>query len=156
MIKGYYKNSSGSYVEISKDSDVSSPVTTTHNGKNGTINKVLLYLKNDDVTKWYSNIVVTPRDLVDANPYGDVIYSETGWGVKLAEGGGQVTEAEWEDIDWGASISLDNIGSESAGDIATYVPFWYYISSPPNAPAETKLDIVLNVAYKENTVAVVV
>ena len=151
-LKLYYKNSLDVFVEASVGNDVATPVTTTHDGKNGSVATMNLYIRNDDATKWYSNIVVIPVDLVDANPYGDVGYTETGWGVKLNSGGTEPTENEWEDITWGLRISMSDIGSNVAEDITTYFPFWYLISCPPNIDAQNKEDIVLRIEYSENAV----
>ena len=151
-LKVYFRDSDGLLSEATNGTDLANPITTTHDGKDGDEKAIILYLRNDDNTLWYSNIKITPLDLVDANPYGDVGYDETGWGVKLNKGGSEPTEAEWDDIDWGYHIDLDNIGSDGIGDSTTYYPFWYLISCPPNTNAENKTDIVLKVEFTENTV----
>jgi hypothetical protein len=148
----YFRDSNGILTLASSGTSLVSPITTVHDGKEGDDKTVLLYLRNTDNTKWYSNIRITPVDLEDANPYGDVAYSETGWGVKLSKGGTEPTEAEWEDIDWGEYIDMDNVGSDSVGDSTTYFPFWYLISCPPNTDAQNKVDIVFQVAFTENAV----
>lgn len=131
--------------EITRNTDLTNPVWTTHDGQTGGIVTLQLYLKNDDVAKWYSNVTVQPIDLVDAYPYGDVGYDETGWGVKLSEGSTEPTIAQWEDIDWGNTITMPDIT-----DAVSYIPFWYLISCPPLIDAKTKTDIVLRTAYTEN------
>ena len=148
----YFRDSNGSLSLATTGLDLSNPITTSHDGKEGDEKTVLLYVHNDNSAKWYSNIKITPVDLEDANPYGDVAYSETGWGVKLSKGGTEPTEAEWDDIDWGCHIDMDDIGADGLGDATTYYPFWYYISCPPNTNAQNKTDIVLKVEYTENTV----
>jgi len=150
-IKMYYKEDDA-FVEVTSGDDTTNPVTTTHDGKNGDTRTVCLYLRNDDDTKWYSNIIVKAVDLVDAEPYGDVIYSETGWGVKMSEGGIEPTETEWEDLTWGEEVDMPDIGSDGSDDTTTYFPFWYLISCPPNVPAQNKSDIVLDVEFTENAV----
>jgi len=151
-LKLYYKNSLDVFVEASIGDNMSTPITTTHDGKNGDVSTMNLYVRNDDSAKWYSNIIITPVDLVDANPYGDVSYTETGWGVKLNQGGTEPTENEWADINWGEAINMDSIGIESAADTTTYFPLWYLISCPPNTNAQNKSDIILRVDYTENVV----
>ena len=148
----YFRDSNGALSLVSSDGDQTNPVITTHNGKDGDVSTVALFLRNSDSTKWYSNIKITPVDLIDANPYGDVGYIETGWGVKLSKGGVEPTTAEWEDIDWGDYIEMDNIGSDGNGNIGTYYTFWYLISCPPNESAKNKSDIVLKVEFTENAV----
>jgi hypothetical protein len=148
----FYQDEDDVYVEVSSGNEFTTPITTTHDGKNGDIKTMCIYLKNDDLSLWYSNIIVTPVDLVGDSTTEDTSYEETGWGIKLSKGGTSPTSAEWNDIDWGDSISMDNIGAESAGDDSTYSPFWYLISCPPNTDAQNKSDIVLRVSYTENAV----
>jgi hypothetical protein len=148
----YFRDSSGSLSLVTSDGDKNNPIITTHDGKEGDVDTVALFIRNSDNSKWYSNIKITPVDTVDANPYGDVGYTETGWGVKLSKGGVEPTTAEWEDIDWGDPINMDNIGASGSPDVATYYTFWYLISCPPNERAKNKEDIVLKVEYTENAV----
>jgi len=147
----YYKEDDVFY-PITHTGDATQPLATVHDGKTGDTQTLQVYLRNDDNTKWFSNIVIRPIDLVDANPYGDIIYTETGWGVKLYSSIEEPTESEWEDIEWGESIEMDNIGSASLANTAAYYPFWYLITCPPNINAKIKTDIVLNTAYTENAV----
>ena len=81
-LKLYFKNENDQFEEVTSEN----PISTTHNGKTGDIKTIQLYIRNDDSTKWFSNIIIKPIDLIDANPYGDVGYTETGWGVKLSSG----------------------------------------------------------------------
>lgn len=148
----YFRDSDDALSLATVGTDLTNPITTTHDGKEGDEKATLLYLRNNDATKWYSNIVITPVDLIDADPYGDIAYSETGWGVKLSEGGTEPTEAEWDDLDWGEATSMSDVGSDSIGDSTTYAPFWYFISCPPNTNAQNKTDIVFKVEFTENTV----
>lgn len=149
----YYKEND-QFVAITKDTDLTNPLIVIHNGKTGDTITTQLYIRNTDNTKWYSNIIIRPVDLVDADPYGDIIYTETGWGVKLSQGSEEPTTGEWEDISWGDSITIPNIGSDATSDITTYSPFWYLESCPPNTDAQIKTDIVVNVSYTENAVIV--
>jgi len=152
-LKLYYQNSVGAYVEVTQNDDFTTPIQTIHDGKNGDIKTVELYLHNDgSSTLWYSNIQILAEDLVKTNSYDDIYYTETGWGVKLSQGGTEPTETEWNDIEWGDPISMSNIGSNSLADVATYYPFWYLITCPPNTNAQNKQDIVLKVLYTENAV----
>lgn len=153
MALAIYYEDSGSYVEVSSGNDTSVPVVTTHDGKNGDTKTVCLFLRNDDATKWYSHITVYPEDTITSIGYNDVIYTETGWGIKLNKGGVEPTTAGWNNTDWGAEISMDDIGSDSAGDSTAYYPFYYLITCPPNSTAQNKTDLVLKVEYVENAVS---
>ena len=149
----YYKDENDQFVEVSVDSDLDTPITTVHNGKSGDIKTVQLYLRNDDAAKWFSNIRIQPLDTVGADPYGDVAYNETGWGVKLSPGAAEPTTGEWEDMNWGEEVSMSDIGADGGADTTTYFPFWYYITCPPNEDVAIKTDIVLDVSYTENAVS---
>lgn len=148
----YYKNEDDQFVEASVDSDLDTPITTVHNGKAGDIKTTQLYVRNSNVSKWHSNILIQPLDLIGADPYGDVAYTETGWGVKLSAGSAEPTHGEWEDLGWGQSIGIDDIGSDLGADTTTYLPFWYLITCPPNEDVAIKTDIVLNISFTENSV----
>lgn len=147
----YYKEDD-EFIAVSSDTDLSQPVKTIHNGRDGDTRTVCLYLRNDDAAKWFSNIRVTPLDLVEEDGYYDVDYTDTGWGVKLSEGTEEPSSGEWDDIDWGDYIDMSDIGTVDAADTTTYHPFWYLISCPPNTDAKIKTDIVLNVSRTENAV----
>jgi hypothetical protein len=147
----YYKEND-EFVAITNLGDLTKPLTTVHDGKTGDIQTVQVYLRNDDTAKWYSNIIIKPVDLVDANPYGDVIFTETGWGVKLSAGSDEPTSGEWDDLDWGDSINMSNVGADGGANTTSYYPFWFLITCPPNTDAKIKTDIVLNVSYTENSV----
>lgn len=152
-LKLYYKEND-TFIEISLLGDLSSPLETIHNGKEGDTQIKQIFIKNDDSLLWYSNIIIKPKDLVDANPYGDIIYTETGWGIKLIYANSEPTEAEWEDTEWGTEILIDDIGSDDASDTLTYHSLWYLITCPPNVNAQVKSDIVLNISYTENAVTI--
>jgi len=147
----YFKEDD-TFIAMTDSGDLTSPLTSIHDGKTGDIQTIQVYVRNDDTTLWFSNVKIQPVDLVDANPYGDVVYSETGWGVKLSQGAEEPTEGEWDDIEWGNQIDMANLGSNSGANTTTYLPFWYYITCPPNTDAKVKTDIVLNVSYTENSV----
>lgn len=153
MLNIYYKNSEEQFVLLSRTGDLSSPITTVHDGKLGDISTIQLYLRNDSSGQWFSNISVLPVDKIDAYPYGDVGFAESGWGVKLSSGAAEPTQGQWEDISWGEQITMDSIGSDLGGDTTTYYPFWYLISCPPNTNAQVKTDIVIKVSYTENSVS---
>ena len=152
-LKLYYKNDNDEFVQVSSDTDDGlDPLVSVHDGKKGSVVTKQLYLRNDDSAKWYSNIIVKPVDTVGADPYGDVAYNETGWGVKLSDQENEPSVFEWDDINWGQEIDMLDIGSDSLADTTTYYPFWYLESCPPNEDVKIKDDIVINVAYTENAV----
>lgn len=149
-LKLYYKES-GSFVEISTGGEMTSPLSTVHDGKTGEDVSVQLYIRNDDSSKWYSNIEIFPFDKsVGMIESGDVVYDDTGWGMKLSLGSVEPSAAAWEDIDWGEAVLISSIGSSGSADTTQYHPFWCLLSCPPHHKATTKENISLRVEYTEN------
>jgi hypothetical protein len=142
----YREISTGAYSihKIDGASDNLLPITTTHDGVLGEVVEVKLFVRNDDVTEYYQNVVVLP---VSKTTPDETIGTANGHGVKLRAGAVQPTEAEWDAIDYGSSISLSNIGSAGSGDTSSYLPFWYRVEVPAGAPADNKENIVLRLSY---------
>jgi len=140
------------YSELSIDEAFTNPLKTAHDGKNGSTSVKKVFLRNTDDTKYYTDIRVFAKDSDSDYIYEDIVYNETGWGVKLSEGNSEPSDAEWEDISWGNAISIPNIGSADSGDQSTYRPFWALITCPPSAAAQNKKDIQLVVDYIERAV----
>jgi hypothetical protein len=142
----YYKNEENQYIEVSRDQDLSLPIKTIHNGRTGDYKVFQLYIRNNDTSKNFSNIVVSPEDFL--NPYGDneAMYNESGWGVKLSTSVSLPSVAEWENTPWGEVASFALIEGTN------YIPFWYYITCPPNNKVEIKTNIILRVYFTENAV----
>jgi hypothetical protein len=136
----YYKNDQDQFVEVTD----TTPITTIHNGRTGDKKTIQLFIRNDDETRWFSNIIVKPEN---------VTYEITGWGVKLYPGDSCPSVSLWEDITWGSQIDIEDIGSDEAADTSLYSSFWYYITCPPNEPVIIKKDISLKVSFTENIVA---
>lgn len=136
----YYKNSLDEYIKVTS----STPIVVSHDGKNGDVKTICLYIRNDDELKWFSNIKVIPIGICD--------FVTNGWGVKLLYGGDEPTRADWSELNWGEDMDAEDIGSESGGDIVTYSPFWYLSTCPPHVDAQNKTDLKLKLEYTENTV----
>lgn len=151
-LKMYYK-SNDVFVEISQNGLMTSPIASVHDGKTGDVTSRQLYIRNDSEARWYSNIEIFPFDKNEGSiKSGDVMYEETGWGMKLSVGSIEPTQAMWDDIDWGDPIVISKIGDTGVPDTSQYHPFWCMITCPPNHDAETKENISLRVEYTENAV----
>jgi hypothetical protein len=142
----YREISTGAYsiYKIDGANDNLLPVITTHDGVLGEVVETKLFVRNDDSTEYYQNIAVLP---VSKTTPDETISTANGHGVKLFAGAVQPTEAEWESIDYGVSVSLSNIGSAGSGDNSTYLPFWYRVEVPAGAAADNKENIVLRLSY---------
>lgn len=120
------------------------PLRTTHDGHLGGSYDTLIYIRNDDVTKYYIDIELVP---VSSTSYDDVLgeWGETGFGVKLLPGTARPTEFEWDLVRSGESVVLDNIGSSTSGDDYTYLPVWVRVICPASIPAQLKSNLGLKV-----------
>ena len=146
-----YREVSGSYEET-KDYNVDDsklPISTVHDGVLGETVETLLYVKNDDILVYYTDVKVTPVSKVTPSI---VDGTSTGFGVKLSLGNTQPTEAEWAVVDYGNTIELDDLGSASAADLSAR-PFWVRIEIPAGTSADNKEQSVLYLEYTEGVVS---
>lgn len=133
----------GEWTAYSSSGDQTNPITTVHDGRMEQSRDVLLYARNDDATKEYTDIVL---DFADSEYPNDIEGVQSGWNIKVSLGSLQKSDAEWATVTAGQSISIPNIsgiGSE---------PFWYRITSPIGLHVGLKLDISLKLSYTENTI----
>ena len=106
-----------------------------HDGHLGDTWEDVIYLRNDDPTKYFTNMVL--YYLIDG--YQDMgEFGDTGWGVKLMYGERQPTEAEWDLVKAGDPLSLPDIGNSDAADTSTYHPIWVRITCPGGQLAQIR------------------
>jgi hypothetical protein len=129
--------------------DDSLPYTTSHDGVLGEVTEDRLFVRSDTNLQWYSNVSVQAISLSSPS---EVDGTSTGHGIKLSVGSTQPTEAEWEAIDFGNSVTIPNIGAAGAGDNSTYQPFWVRTECPAGAAASNRETNVLRISYTENLV----
>jgi hypothetical protein len=124
------------------------PQRTHHDGKLGGADERIVYLRNDDPTKWYSNITVS----LELDAYGDVgEFGTTGWSIKFLYGERRPTEAEWDLVRSGDSIEIPDIGTEAAADTSTYHPLWIRVYCPGGESAQIRENQRLRLfAFKRN------
>lgn len=137
---------------FSTEGSFDNPMSHAFNGTTGEVVEKRYYIRNDDPTRWYSNITVQP--VVSS---GDNIVNGSGstegflW--KVLAGDSKPLEEQWELKAPGEAVSLGaNIGSGSAGDTTTYLPFWLRIQVPPNAPIASYQGVVLKIQSTEGIV----
>jgi len=137
-------------VAISNGS-LQNPLRTHHDGKDGSVATELVYVRNDDLTLWFQQVVLSA---VDKAGYDDTVGEYgTGFSVKLSYGTVEPLPHEWSQIASGAQVVLpDDIGSASAADTTTYFPFWVRINVPGNTPVQNKTDICLRLSYVKRPV----
>lgn len=103
------------------------------NGRLGGSHEELFYLRNDDVTKWYSNVRIV---LVSTAYDGLGELGSTGIGFKFMYGERQPTEAEWDTVPSGEGLLIPDIGTNDLADTYTYHPFWVRVFVPGNTGAD--------------------
>jgi hypothetical protein len=124
------------------------PFTVTVDGRVGGTIDQRVYLRNDHAYRWYSNITI---QAVDTDGKDMVSGTVPGFYWKLAEGDNSLCLEEWELVAQGNTLTLSQeIGSETAGDIVTYVPIWVRTSIPKGIPIQTIKDIYLRISATEN------
>ena len=147
-----YDQDNNSYHVVSRDGLQMSPIQTSHDGTNGEVIEKKLYLRNDDVNFFYTNILLTPYPARKTR-VGDVQYPEAFIGFKIIVGESQPNKNEWLAVESGATTPMADIGDTDAGDNA-YKPFWIQIEVPPGTRAQTINDVAVNVQADENPVGV--
>ena len=84
-----------------------------------------LYVRNDDVTKWVSDITV------QATSTGiDLINGTNGFGFKFFWGDIEPTNRVWQNIGYNNPINVSNIGTTLQAD-TSFHPFWMNVSVSP-------------------------
>lgn len=120
-----------------------------HDGFKGQTMEQIIYIRNDDVSRYYTNILVNYESEVyqDLGPFGT-----TGWGMKLMYGERRPTEAEWDLVRSIDPLSIPDIGSTDLADTNTYHPVWVRIICPGGEPAQIRESQQLTLAYFERVV----
>tara|TARA_R110002020_G_scaffold268819_4_gene484154 strand:- start:34288 stop:34737 length:450 start_codon:yes stop_codon:yes gene_type:complete len=127
------------------------PLRTHHDGKSGSTDTHLVYVRNDDLAFFYEKVALSACDKAG---YDDTIGEYgTGFSVKLSYGTVEPLPHEWNQVDSGVSAELPAIvGSGTGADTTTYFPFWVRIHIPGNTPVQNKTDICLKLTYVKRPV----
>lgn len=101
-----------------------------------------LYIRNEDITLWYSNIQVQPYE---SGTTLNVV-SGPAWEMRVLEKDIPPTTEEWLAVSAGNQITLSsNIGNNLRGDISIYLPFWVRTTTPRDQQARNITSIVLRI-----------
>lgn len=146
MALGIYRQVSPGIYSIYKEYgsvDDTLPIRNTFDGILGENVHTLLYVRNDDNSRYYENIKVQPISLVTPSQVDNV---STGHGMKLIAGSTQPTEAQWEATDYANQISLSDLGVSGSADTTSYLPFWCRIECPAGAAIDNLENTTLRVS----------
>ena len=145
MSLGIYSSADSSSV-FSSDQTFTKPVIFSFDGVSGGTRIIQMYIRNDDITKYYTGIELTP--ITESGQ--DIINGSDGFSWKLIEGSSQPTEENWLIVSDGNTISFSNIGSSGNGDDSTYLPFWVRVTIPRNVSIQSFENVKLRITATEN------
>ena len=124
------------------------PLTITLDGNVGGAIDKKLYIRNDDLERWYDGIVVTA---VDSN--SPSIVNGSRWNWKFIEKDIAPVNEEWFNTVAGNSLTLSaGLGSNTAGDIGTYLPFWLRVTVPEDQRSNNITSVVIRISATEHLV----
>jgi hypothetical protein len=115
---------------LSQDDLFTKPFAITFDGRTGGYKEVKLFLRNDDVTRYYTDLIVSLEDLQDPPVTSR---PEDGFVWKLSYGDIKPTFNDWVNTPAANSLTIPvSIGGLGDPDVSTYLPFWVFIQIPPN------------------------
>tara|TARA_Y100001973_G_C5170092_1_gene318518 strand:- start:366 stop:800 length:435 start_codon:yes stop_codon:yes gene_type:complete len=143
MIKIYSAPSNSALVDLT---DANS-IVSGHNRRAFIPDRKKLYLRNDDNTKWMSNISLS------ATSSGvDVTSGANGFGFKFFWGDVNPTHRVWQSIGYNVPININNIGTSGAGNgDTTFFPFWMQVEVSPDTDVSL-YEAKLLVSFVEHSV----
>lgn len=140
----------GFYDDIGNPYSATDPIRTFHDGFRGSSHEELIYIRNFDASKYYTDIVLQP-ELVGA--YADLgEWGTTGWAIKTMYGSRQPTEDEWDALEPSEAIALPDIGTTEAADTFTNHPVWVRVYCPGREAAQIRKNMQLKLQYFEKQV----
>jgi len=132
---------------LSDDASFSNAFSVTVDGITGGVVHRRIYVRNDDPTKFYTDIEVTPVVLSGT----DIVTGATkGYVWKLIVDDTQPAEEEWGLTSAGNTIALTDIGESGNGDTTTFLPLWIRIEVPRSSPVTSYQNIGLRIQADEN------
>ena len=108
-----------------------------------------LFIRNDDLTLWFSDIQV------QAYEDGTTLNVVTGpaWEIRLLEKDIAPSTEEWLAAAAGNQITLtSDIGTADRGDTSTYLSFWIRVTVPRDQEAQNITSVVLRIEATANLV----
>ncbi len=101
-----------------------------HDALNGSWKTQLIWLRNDDVTQYYTGVRVSVNiPGVTESPN----VSPTGVVYQLVEGDIEPTVLEWKHIPYHNEITFEDIGALGVPNTTTFYPFWLRTYVPGNS-----------------------
>tara|TARA_Y100000310_G_C20286697_1_gene625208 strand:+ start:153 stop:611 length:459 start_codon:yes stop_codon:yes gene_type:complete len=121
------------------------PLRSFHNGHTGDSHEQLFFIRNQNPSKYYTNIKIAPAWIAGYEDKGE--FGSTGWGIKLMYGKRRPTEEEWDLVKSGSTIQIPDIGTIEASDTFTNHPIWVRIYCPGGELAQIRENMQLQINY---------
>lgn len=125
----------GLYLDTTSDSLITSKnkFSITFDGRIGGTQDKIIYIRNDDITRWYDDITLEAYDSSASN-----IVNNGRWSWKLKESDIVPTNEEWANISSGNTVTLSvDVGSSTYADIVSYIPVWIRVEVPNKQYVQT-------------------
>ena len=135
------------------------PFNLTFDGQSEKASLVkLVYLHNDDDSKWYDSIVITPPTIGNLNffdnefvfPIHSLNQQNLVW--KVIEKTTRPSEEEWRVATSDPVILSETIGTSTTPDTVTYFPVWIRISKGNRMSAQTIVNQNVVITAQENSI----
>jgi hypothetical protein len=134
--------------QLSENSTRTNPLNIAINGRDGGVIYFKLYIRNNSLIHWYSNIQLS---IISSD--NSLIDDSKGFSWKIIESDNKPTVNEWNNIVAGSGFTFDeDIGSSNSADAHIYIPFWLRVEIPGNEPAHQVKHISLQLNYEENLI----
>lgn len=125
---------------FSTDSTFSNPFSIALDGATGGIYEQRLYVRNDNLVRVYTDILVTPVDGGD-----NIVDGSNGFSWKVLAGDQKPLEEQWSLKAAGANVNLGNLS-----DTNTYLPFWIRVEVPQGADVDSFQGVTLDIEATES------
>lgn len=127
------------------------PLSFVFDGRYGGAQDVAVYIRNDDLNKWYDGISVVAVDIAG----GRLVDGTEGHSWKLSSSDKPLVQEEWDAFGPGNTLTFTSIsiGSALLGDISTYLQFWIRVRIPENYRACNIDGVKLRLSATEHLVS---
>jgi len=125
---------------FSLDGTFVNPFSVALDGLVGGAFEQRLYVRNDDLAKIYTDIVVTPVDGGD-----NIVDGSNGFSWKILGGDQKPLEEQWSLQAAGLGVNIGNLS-----DTNTYLPFWVRIEVPQGSNVNSYQDVTLELEATES------
>ena len=142
----YYDSVLDQYVALSESGAMTSPLILVHNPDETTSLTQKIFLKNDDPTKYYTDVTLSfkPDSAVEDG-------NNTGWEWKILQQDSEPHAGDWATASSSVEITDVNAVDGYVGDASqgytSYIPLWTQGTFVSGMPAGNYDNVYLNTSY---------